>query len=523
MVTPSVERRPSLASTVPFHTALFALYPVVRMYAENRYEVPVGDVVVPLLIIEVVALGALVLLTWLLHDATRAGIVVSAGVVVVLMFGLLMELLEPVIQDALVVMVAVGAALVLGAWYFSRRIGPRLGEVTLLLNFVALTLVVLAAAAAADGVAAEFSSADRAQAQGTVGTTEGRAPARDIYHIVLDRYGSEIALEARFGIDNSEFVGWLRDQGFDVVDDASANYTKTLMSLASTLGMHPLDDIVESQGPESENLKPLSARIRRNPAGAFLREAGYEYVHLGSWFLGSQRSDIADRSYYLEGADLSFGSLMYETSILPFLPLPSPAVTNESKHADNARYQWHVLESLVDDPGPKYVFAHVLLPHEPYVFLEDGSYDPDRATYETQLRYTNKRLRSLIGSLLDRPADERPIIVLQADEGPYPPGYDGRQKTWDWTTATDAEVLSKFEILNAMYLPGPEGEPPLRRNLSAVNTYPELLRRYFGVDIADRPDRVLASNSARPYDLYDLTDRIDALEAALASKAEGAE
>ncbi len=280
---------------------------------------------------------------------------------------------------------------------------------------------------------------------------------------MLDRYGSEIALEARFGIDNSEFVGWLRDNGFDVVDDASANYTKTLMSLASTLGMHPLDDIVEAQGPESEDLKPLIERIGRNPAGAFLREAGYEYVHVGSWFRGSQRSDIADRSYYLEGADLSFDSLLYETSILPFLPLPSPAVTDESKHADNARYQWDVLDSLVDDPGPKYVFAHVLLPHEPYVFLEDGSYDPDTATYETQLKYTNRRLRSLIGSLLDRPADERPIIVLQADEGPYPPGYDGRQKTWDWTAATDAEVLSKFEILNAMYLPGPEGEQPLRQ------------------------------------------------------------
>ncbi len=99
VVTPSVERRPGLASTVPFHTVLFALYPVVRMYAENRYEVPVGDVLVPLLIVEVVALGGLALLTWLLHDPARAGIVVSAAVVVVLMFGLLIELLEPITPE----------------------------------------------------------------------------------------------------------------------------------------------------------------------------------------------------------------------------------------------------------------------------------------------------------------------------------------------------------------------------------------------------------------------------------------
>ena len=154
-------------------------------------------------------------------------------------------------------------------------------------------------------------------------------------------------------------------------------------------------------------------------------------------------------------------------------------------------------------------------------FLEDGTFDTEAATFETQLAYTNRRVSGLIESLLDRPVDKRPIIVIQDDEGPYPPGFDKGQKRWDWSTASDEAILAKFGILNAMYLPGPEGEPPLRDNLSAVNTYPELLRRYFGMDIPDQPDRILASNASRPYDLDDITERVESLEAESRDQAEG--
>ncbi len=441
------------------------------------------------------------------------------------MFGLFTELLEPVIGKPwdLVTLVAIGVgALVLGALALAMRLGSRLGELTLLLNIFALILVIVASFAAADGVTAGFGQPGRAVAQGPTQVEAGQV-RRDIYHIVLDRYGSETALRALDDIDNSEFVAWLQSRGFQVVDSANANYTKTVMSLGSTLGMQPLDEVAEEMGPASRDLRPVVQRIRRSPAGAFLQQQGYEYVHVGPWFVTTERSDIADRVYNLDDARLDFTSLLYETTILPALPMPRLKPGHEQRHADTATYELGILERLVDEPGPKYVFAHVLLPHEPYVFLEDGTYDTEAATFETQLAYTNRRVSGLIESLLDRPVDERPIIVIQGDEGPYPPGFDEGQKQWDWSTASDEAILAKFGILNAMYLPGPEGEPPLRDNLSAVNTYPELLRRYFGMDIPDQPDRILASNTSRPYDLDDITERVESLEAETPQPGRGSE
>jgi hypothetical protein len=149
------------------------------------------------------------------------------------------------------------------------------------------------------------------------------------------------------------------------------------------------------------------------------------------------------------------------------------------------------------------------------VFLEDGTYAPRRATYESQLAYTNDRLKAFLEPLLALPEEERPIIILQADEGPYPGRLTEDELGFDWTTATDQELITKFGILNAMYLPGPEGATTPRDDATVVNTYPELFRRYFGADIPDEPDRVYASTKDEPYAMLDVTERLDEAERSL--------
>ena len=40
----------------------------------------------------------------------------------------------------------------------------------------------------------------------------------------------------------------------------------------------------------------------------------------------------------------------------------------------------------------------------------------------------------------------------------YPARYDEEGSDFDWATATDEELLTKFGVLSAWYLPGPEGD-----------------------------------------------------------------
>lgn len=513
MATSTAQRVEGLASTVPVHPLLFVAYPVLRLYEENMVEIEPGEVIIPLLFVVAVTAVGLAVVTLLLRDARRAAIVVSAAIVPMMMFGLLFELVQPWLGEQRLVFLAICVVVVTAAVVVALRATSRLGSLTLGLNVISLILVALAVVPAARGVAAYIGDADETSRRRVAIADAAVVPNRDVYHFVLDRYGSEQALQTGFGISNADFVAWLRDQGFQVLDDAKANYTKTTLSLGSTLGMSLLDDLAASMGPESENLAPVVRRIKTNAAGAFLQAQGYEYIHIGSWYNQTRDSSIADRVLYPDG-DVSLASTLYDLSVLPVLvDLPGKADDFDRLHARAGEYDFAVLDQVAKDTGPKYVFAHILLPHPPYVFLKDGTYAPDEATFETQLQDTNRRLRAFIEPLLALPEEDRPIIIVQADEGPFPARLDADERGFDWATATDAELVTKFGILHAMYLPGPEGVAPLPSDMTAVNTYPELFRRYFGTDDEDQPNRVYASSKVTPYDLLDVTERLAAASA----------
>jgi hypothetical protein len=183
----------------------------------------------------------------------------------------------------------------------------------------------------------------------------------------------------------------------------------------------------------------------------------------------------------------------------------------------NGRYGWEALDAVRDAPGPKLVIGHFMLPHPPYVFAADGSFiDPDagRAMDESerfanQLSWTNDRLEAWITSLLALPAEQQPIIILQADEGPYPLPFQHDTVRYDWSTATPAELQMKYGILNAWYVP--DGlDPGLYDSMTSVNTFPVLLSGYFGLDVARLEDREYTSlGKLRPWDLTDVTERLD--------------
>ena len=255
------------------------------------------------------------------------------------------------------------------------------------------------------------------------------------------------------------------------------------------------------------------AALKDHAVGRFLTDLGYRYVHIGSRYEPTRTADRATVNRRLENTS-DFTNAVIDSSltgtILERLGYTEMDIRRQ-RQLDWARFGLDAIDQTVNEPGPKFVFAHLLLPHPPYVLDEHGNTVPDdvdakRSTadgYEAQMRYLDTRIEAVVDRLLDVPEEERPIIVLMGDEGPYPRRYEGNpliqgpDPEFDWSSITDEELKIKYGILHAMLLPGvDEGDIP--EEMTSVNTFRFLFNEYFGADLPLLPNRILVPKPNGP-------------------------
>jgi hypothetical protein len=349
-------------------------------------------------------------------------------------------------------------------------------------------------------------------------TSLSRDELPDIYYIIFDRYASRSTLAREYGFDNVQLVEFLRSRGFYVADDSYSNYLKTAPSLASSLSMDYINFLSENEKQYGVAWQPIYSMLGDHRLGRFLKNEGYAYVQIGSWWRGTQHNPFADENH-----SFGFSEFDWQFARKTFLPQLLAALLPERSAARQLRWEYgqcqrvpRQIEQIKASGGraePVFVFAHILLPHEPYLFDAEGhclslaeaaARDP-KAGYLAQLRYANLLMTDFVASLLDRPG-RKPIIVLQADEGPFPERYQSGSLSWH--EAEPSEFRTKTGILNAYYFP--DGDyATLYDTITPVNSFRTIFNKYFGAKLERLPDRIYASPDVfQIYDFFDVTDLV---------------
>ena len=172
------------------------------------------------------------------------------------------------------------------------------------------------------------------------------------------------------------------------------------------------------------------------------------------------------------------------------------------------------ISSRGDKSNPQFTFAHILAPHPPYVFDENGNlptYDvesndngvDEAVKYTNELKYINKRLMELVAFV--RQSSPEAIIILQPDEGPYPKQFRGpmsQESYYDPAKLPQQEMKQKFSIFASYYLPGVEKSQAEQIN-SSVNIFRFVLAEYLGYDLKLLPDCHLSSGNK--FNIYNYT------------------
>jgi hypothetical protein len=516
-------RRPRLDWTsLPLHPILIAGYPVIFLFAENADEqVNLDPLWTPLLAAVVGAAAILLVLRLVLRDWRRAALMTSVLAIGFFGYGHAWNAAASVV-DSQWPLIGAWALLVLIGLFAAWRGGRWVPRATRALNLVAVIAILLNGWSLL-GTMTALGAVERPTGPGAsplalAPDDPGDLP--DVYYVILDRYAGSTALRETFEFDNEPFLTALEARGFSVARNAHSNYIKTPLSLGSSLNLDYLDaDALAAVATEGKDREPIHRVLRDHLAvPVALKALGYRYVHIGNWWTPTQDNVDADRVFVYEGQD-EFTTVLAQTTLLRAISEPEAAPSDPWDWRvlrEHTLYALDKLDEVTELPGPKYVFAHLLIPHDPYVFNADGSFT-GRAqvealgrdeSYRRQLSYANARMLATIDRILERDTDA--VIMLQADEGPFPQRYHADEWGFRWREATDAELEEKFGILYAMRVPGADLEAEgFHDELTPVNTFRIIFNARFGTDLPLLADRAWAHEDLwHFYDFFEITDRL---------------
>ncbi len=338
----------------------------------------------------------------------------------------------------------------------------------------------------------------------------------DIYYIILDGYGRGDMLKELHGFDNSQFLLQLEDRGFFIPAQSQSNYPRTLLSLASSLNMKYLDSTSDVLG-KAENWWLLEPYMKNSAVRSIVEQAGYTTVFLAS---GWDYTDIRDGDYYFSPYPIFLNdfeeSLILRTNLEPITHITSRIISFPSyeTHRRTILYQFQQLVETSQLKSPKFVFAHILSPHPPFVFDASGEpIDPVygytlmdtkelfgdipqyQESYIEQLIYTNQLVLEMIDGILSNSITP-PVIILQADHGP---GILFEYDDQDYSC-----LYERYSILNAYLFPSP-GIDSIPSNISPVNTFRLVFNQYLGQDYPLLPEKRVFSFAPAIYQYQDVT------------------
>jgi hypothetical protein len=320
----------------------------------------------------------------------------------------------------------------------------------------------------------------------------------DIYYIILDSYGRADRLKELYGYDNSEFLNSLEKQGFYVADCAQSNYAQTELSLASSLNFNYLDALGNTFVQGSTDRSPLWPLIKNSVLRKFLEIRGYTTIAFAT---GYGWTEIDDADIYLRpqiGAwELnSFQYMLIQTTagriLLDAKQLSLPN-TPDDLIRRRTQFALEKLQVISSIDGPKFIFAHLLVPHS-FVFDPNGeavAFDISTMTadifkrgYVNSVIFIDKQIENIVATIIAN-SPIPPIIIIQGDHG-----------------STGASRANRVSILNTYYLPGHENM--LYTTITPVNTFRVVLDAYFGQNLPLLPDVSRYSTYQDPYQFFEI-------------------
>ena len=466
---------------------LFAIFPIILLYSENINEIPITELVIPLVFTFLIILPLFLILNYILKNGIKAGLITTVLVTVFFSYGHIFNLLQGTVLFSLdfvhhrYVLIPFLAFLIIIIIYLlkTKREFSNSRSIFNAISIVMISFVIfnIAVFYFEDSDVVEFNETDFQYELeeinlATLSVNEKILP--DIYHIVLDEYTSNRVLLEDFDFDNTEFTTHLKDFNFNIPRNAYANYPVTEQFMRSTLNMMYLEN-------EDYNRFSTEEMISDNFVMKILKKNGYKIIIPYSGYGPDDRFHNSDLNSCSDVLFLKsrFLTELSRTTIINYFA--EKQIENERRHIQLCALS--ELENIRDQyDEPVYVFAHLFIPHAPYLFDKDGNPVTPQSNklkglqgwqdvngYLNEIQFVNKKIEHIVTAILSQ--SNKSIIIIQGDTG----------SSILNNPSVDNHMKKRLSILYAIHIPDTD-ESANYDNISPVNTYRIIFNDYFKTD-----------------------------------------
>ena len=517
-----------MKKSIIIHPFLFAVYPIYFLYLYNIEKVSFNLTYLPLVITLCVTITLFLFANLFTKNFIKAGILVTAFLILFFSYGHTLEFLKNFdgTRDSLIkigrirYLLPVWFLLFVMVIFYLKNTKMNLLYFNKVLNIISSTLIslllintVLYKIKKIDNQLEIINFKSVYDQSVNFSNEDIVRELPDVYYIILDAYTSSKVLSEEYGFENIEFIEYLTKKGFYIASKSRSNYQRTESSLPSSLNMDYLQNLFDLSGDVTDYIPRLRESVHNNKVLNTFKSMKYKTINIGG----------DHQTYNNNYADLNINVGINDELINQIVR------TSMLLHVDDLfgllkrRRILKTFEELKKIPRmkePTFTFAHILVPHGPFVFKANGEkiifskmfYEKKlwkrgataRDQYLDQLKFANQKTMILIDQII-KDSDIPPIIIVQGDHGP-----DLFMPNDSWPKAknlTKTMLNEKTGILNAYYLPQCDGKY-LYESISPVNSFRAIFNSCFDMEFNLLDDYYYYTRKYTSHLFNDITDRV---------------
>ena len=500
----NIKETPSKETKI-LHPFAFIIFEIINVYLTVNETATMGYLIRPILILLTLAFIIYKILILILKDKYKSGIITSASIIFIFSFFYFYQFISQTIRIPGILFIAIWIIIYIFIIFATFRFKKNLIKTNKFLNLISMIILLTTLSLTlfleykitnynTSGIFKNkwvgnieskltknnlnISYINNNNKEPNIVNHNNKPNLPDIYYIILDSYERQDGLKYIFKYDNSPFINFLKKKGFYVADKSHSNYNLTYNSLASSLNADYINNLKQITGKNSKNNKLLLKLIQKNRVSKYLKKKGYQIITFDSTYTGA----------FLKETDEKIGPLFcfseFETTLLKvsiFSFLLNKTFYNS--HYNFINYTLDNITTIGKNKLPKFVFAHILSPHPPFIFKSNGElktlnysfnffdgyyfYSPKKSYkmylegYKSQVHYLNQKLKIIIEKIINN-SKTQPIIIIQGDHGSGSSYHPGDIKK--------TNLKERFSILNAYLIPK-NAKHLLYDDITPVNTF----------------------------------------------------